>query len=136
MASGTEGQDDKIVRLRPAQLAASGGGPHDPGMEARVAKLEAAVEHLQGDMTEVRAALGRLEPKISEMAGNFPHLATKAEISQMIGAFPHLATKADLAKRPTIAGIIAIVAAIAAIASIPIWPAWMAAIKAISTSGH
>ncbi len=120
MARGAEGPDDKIVQLRPPQVAPSGGGPHDPGMEARVAKLEAAVEHLQADMTEVKTVLGRLEPKISEM----------------FGAFPHLATKEDVVKRPTVAGIVAIVAAIAAIASIPVWPAWMAAIRAVLTAGH
>jgi hypothetical protein len=118
MASGPE--EDKIVQLRPSQLASMGGGPHDPGMEARVAKLEAAMEHLQADMAEVKAVLGRLEPKISEM----------------FGAFPHLATKADVVKRPTVAGIIAIIAVIAAIASIPIWPAWISAIKSISAAGH
>ena len=113
MAQGEEAGHERVVQLRPEQLETGGGGPHDPGMEARVARLEA-------DMTEVRAALGRLEPKISEM----------------FGAFPHLATKAELGKRPTVAGIIAIVAVIAAIASMPIWPAWVAAIKAISTAGH
>jgi len=89
-------------------------------MEARVAKLEAAVEHLQSDMTEVKAVLGRIEPRIAEMAG----------------AFPHLATKADLAKRPTVAGIIAIVAMVAAVASMPIWPQWVAAIRAIASVSH
>jgi hypothetical protein len=100
--------------------APGGGGPHDPGTEARVAKLEAAVEHLQADMTEVRAALGRLEPKISEI----------------FGVLPHLATKADLEKRPTATQIATIVAAIAAIASIPIWPAWVAAIKSFSPGSN
>ncbi|HEX3883510.1 MAG TPA: hypothetical protein VHW66_12690 [Stellaceae bacterium] len=89
-------------------------------MEARVAKLEAAVEHLQSDMTEVKSMLGRIEPRISEMAG----------------AFPHLATKGDLAKRPTVAGLIAIVAMVAAVASMPIWPQWVSAIKAIASVGH
>jgi ferric-dicitrate binding protein FerR (iron transport regulator) len=117
MASGS---DDKIVPLRPEQVAPAGGGPHDPGTEARVAKLEAAVEHLQSDVTEVKAALGRIEPRIAEMAG----------------ALPHLATKADLARRPTVAGIIAIVALVAAVASMPIWPEWAAAIKAIASAGR
>lgn len=40
-----------------AGLASSGGGPHDPGMEARVAKLEAAVEHIQRDLADVKADL-------------------------------------------------------------------------------
>jgi hypothetical protein len=119
MARGTE-ESDNVVQLVPSHLAAAGGGPHDPGMGARVAKLEAAVERLQADMTDVKAVLGRLEPKISEM----------------FGAFPHLATKAEVVKRPTVAGIIAIVAVIAAIASIPIWPAWIAAVQALSSAGH
>jgi hypothetical protein len=120
MAGGQRSGDNKIVYLGSPPLATSGGGPHDPGMEARVAKLEAAVERLQADMTDVKTVLGRLEPKISEI----------------FGAFPHLATKADVVKRPTVAGIIAIVAAIAAIASIPIWPAWVAAIETLSATGH
>jgi hypothetical protein len=82
--------------------------------EGHIARLEIAVEHLQTDMAEVKAVLGRLEPRISEMFGAFPHLATKADVA---------AVKVDVAKRPTIAGIMAIVAVIAAIASVPIWPA-------------
>ena len=111
-------------------------GGDDPALEARVARLEAAVDRLQMDVSEVRTVVGRLEPKISEMAGAFPHLATKAEISQMLGTLPHLATKADLAKRPTIAGIIAIVALIAAIASVPIWPQGAAAIRTVAAAGR
>jgi hypothetical protein len=53
MARGTEGE--KIVQLRPEQLATAGGGPHDPGMEARVAKLEAHIEHIQGDLNEIKS---------------------------------------------------------------------------------
>ena len=119
MAQGEETGQDKVIPIRP-DLATAGGGPHDPGMEVRVARLEAALEHLHADMAEVKAVLGRLEPKISEM----------------FGACPHLATKADVVKRPTVAGIIAIVAVIATIASIPIWPAWIAAIQALSATGH
>ena len=35
-------------------LAQGGGGPHDPGMQARVAKLEAHIEHIQSDV-EIKA---------------------------------------------------------------------------------
>ncbi len=35
--------------------AASGGGPPDPGMDARVAKLEAHMEHIQSDITDIKA---------------------------------------------------------------------------------
>jgi len=33
----------------------TGGGPHDPGMEARVAKLEAHIEHIQRDITDIKS---------------------------------------------------------------------------------
>ena len=55
MARGTEGEGENIVQLRPSQLATAGGGPHDPGMEARVAKLEAHIEHIQGDINEIKS---------------------------------------------------------------------------------
>jgi hypothetical protein len=34
-----------------------GSGPHDPGMEARVAKLESDVGHIQIDMAEIKTDL-------------------------------------------------------------------------------
>ncbi len=35
-------------------LASGGSGPHDPGMEARVAKLESDVGHIQRDIAEIK----------------------------------------------------------------------------------
>lgn len=35
-------------------LAGGGSGPHDPGMEARVAKLESDVGHIQQDIGEIK----------------------------------------------------------------------------------
>ena len=56
----------------------SGLRAYDPGMEARVARLEE-------DMREVKGALGRLEPVIMRMdtfmTATFPHLATKADLA-------------------------------------------------------
>jgi uncharacterized coiled-coil protein SlyX len=120
MARGQEEQNDNVHQLRAGQLEVSGGGPQGPGIEARLARLEVVVAHLQSDLTEVKATLGRIAPEIYKMAGEMPHLATKAEV----------------AKRPTVAGIIAIVALVAAVASIPIWPEWVAAIKAIAAAGR
>lgn len=54
MARGEEPGDDKIVPIRP-DTRTTGGGPHDPGMEARVAKLEAHIEHIQSDITEIKS---------------------------------------------------------------------------------
>lgn len=117
MAPGSTGNGDVEAGTPPWS---PGGGARDSGMEARVARLEASVGHIQGNLTDIRAALARLEVRVAEIVGNLPHLATKAE----------------LGRRPTIAGIIAIVALIAAIASIPIWPEWAAAIKAIAAAGR
>jgi len=36
-------------------LAPAAGPPHDGGMEARVAKLEASMEHVQQDISELRS---------------------------------------------------------------------------------
>jgi hypothetical protein len=53
---------------------------YDPGMEARVARLEA-------DMQEVKGVLSRLEPVIMRMdtfiAATLPHLATKADLAEL-----------------------------------------------------
>ncbi len=54
---GGEEDGRKVIQLRPSQLAAAGGGPHDPGMEARVAKLEAHVEHIRSDLNEIKLDL-------------------------------------------------------------------------------
>jgi hypothetical protein len=37
-----------------AGVAMGGGGPHDPGMEARVAKLESDVGHIQRDVSDIK----------------------------------------------------------------------------------
>lgn len=126
MAQSEGARDDTLVSIEPELHLQAGAGSPSSGLQIRLARVEEAVDRLE-------AAIGRLEPKISEMAGAFPHLATKAEIAGMVAELPHLATKAELGKRPTVGGIIAIVAVIAAIASIPIWPEWGAAFKAIVT---
>ena len=63
-------------------VAGHGGGPYDPGMEARISRLEE-------DMRDVKSAVARLE-------------ATTIRIEAMLAAtLPHLATKAELAELPT-----------------------------------
>jgi len=61
--------DENVNLLRPATLAVSGGGPYDPGMEARIAKLESDVGHVRTDISDIKALLGRLAPRIDEMYG-------------------------------------------------------------------
>jgi ferric-dicitrate binding protein FerR (iron transport regulator) len=63
-------------------VAGRDGGPYDPAMETRVARLV-------DDMRETCSAIARLE-------------ATTVRIETMLAAtLPHLATKADLAEKPS-----------------------------------
>ena len=61
------------------------GGPYDPGMEARISRLEE-------DMRDVKAAVSRLEAttiRIEAMlAATLPHLATKAELAELRADLP------------------------------------------------
>lgn len=41
-------------RAHPARLASGGDPPHDGGMEARIAKLESAMEHVQQDIRDIK----------------------------------------------------------------------------------
>jgi len=81
-------------------LAGPPGGPYDPNMEARSARLEE-------DMHEVKATTGRLEMAIVRietlLTATLPHLATKAELNELrsemvagLAPIAHLATKAEL----------------------------------------
>jgi ribosomal protein L29 len=59
-------------------MADTGGPAHESGLDARVGRLES-------DVSEIRAILNRLAPRIDEMYGfltaRLPELATKAELT-------------------------------------------------------
>lgn len=62
---------EQSVRAANGQpIDGDGGGPHDSGMEARVARLEE-------DMKEVKQVLGRLEPMLIRMDERLNHLPDK-----------------------------------------------------------
>ena len=71
----------------------AGPHPYDPGMEARVARLEQ-------DMHEVKAVLSRLEPLIvridAVIGATLPTLATKAELVELGSGL-----RAELAEKPS-----------------------------------
>jgi len=51
--------------------ARDGGGPSDGGggdMEARVAKLEAHVEHIRDDITEMKSTLGTVSSQVTDLS--------------------------------------------------------------------
>lgn len=58
MARG-ESDENKVVQL--SGLGTAGGGPHDPGIEARVAKLEAHIEHIQNDLSEIKVDIREIK---------------------------------------------------------------------------
>jgi hypothetical protein len=79
---------ERIARLeasagREHLASAGGGGPHDPGMEPRVAKLEADVGHIRSDVGDIKTLLGRLAPRIDEMYGRQSSLATQQDIANI-----------------------------------------------------
>jgi hypothetical protein len=61
MARGETAGGGNVVNLGLPALATAGGGPHDPGMEARVAKLEAHIEHIQGDLNEIKSDIREIK---------------------------------------------------------------------------
>jgi hypothetical protein len=94
-------------------LAGGGSGPHDPGMETRVAKLESDVGHIRSDMTEIKGILGRLAPRIDEMYGKMPHLGTKEDLAKITAEIERRPTR-----RQTVADVALIVGVIAALITI------------------
>ncbi len=69
-----------------------GGGPHDPAMEARVAKLEACMEFVQRDLGEVRGdaraileRLGSIDSTLSGMKERMDRFPTKLQLSLWAG---------------------------------------------------
>ena len=53
--------------------------------------MEARVERLERDVTDIKATLGRLEPMIVSIHAQIPYLATKAELG---------AVRGELARKP------------------------------------
>ncbi|HEX3864012.1 MAG TPA: hypothetical protein VHY35_20195 [Stellaceae bacterium] len=57
MAKGEGGGREVVV----GPWATSGGGPYDPGMEPRVAKLEAHIEHIQRDLNDIKSDIREIK---------------------------------------------------------------------------
>ena len=73
-------------------LEQPGSGPYDPGMEARVSRLEQGMQDVQSAVGRLETTTGKLEERMARV-----ELAV-ARIEAMLGAtLPHLATKAEVA---------------------------------------
>jgi hypothetical protein len=81
-------------------MADRAGPVAEPGLEARVARLESDVGHIRGDIAEIKATLNRLAPLIDEfrgfMAATLPTLATKVELAELRAEL-----RLEIAQRPT-----------------------------------
>lgn len=98
-------------------LARGGDGPHDLGMEARVAKLESDVDHIKSDISEIKAILARLAPAIDRidafLQAMLPTLATKLELADL-----RLEIERRPTRRQTMADVALIVGTIGALITI------------------
>ena len=74
MAQAAHNQDSWGASSARRRLTSIGGGPHDPRMEERVAKLEA-------DVGEIKEVLKRLEPAITRLTVDVAEI--KGKVSQM-----------------------------------------------------
>jgi hypothetical protein len=61
MAEGEETRQDNVIPIKPDLQRSGGGGPRDPGMEVRVAKLEAHIEHIQQDVEEIKSDIREIK---------------------------------------------------------------------------
>ncbi len=68
-------------------VAQQGGGPYDPGMEARVPRLEEHMSDVKSAVATLDARTARLEVAVAEikamLTATLPHLATKAEVADL-----------------------------------------------------
>ena len=76
-----------------AGIASGGGGPHDPGMQARVTALEA-------DMKDMKAGIGRLEVGSATLGGRIDTLTERLHahgetLTRVEGAIRDLGSKVD-----------------------------------------
>jgi hypothetical protein len=108
-------------------------------MEARIARLEAAVDHIQEDVRDIKAALAQLVPVVNRMDGflqaTLPSLATRADVEREAASLrleierEAASLRLEIERRPTWARIVATLAVLAAIAAIPFWAEWVSAVK-------
>lgn len=91
-------------------LEESRSGPYDPGLEARVSRLEDRMVDISATLSELRASTGRLEAGFARLEAGFDRLTTgcsRVETGLTVlearfdATIPHLATKEQIAMLPT-----------------------------------
>lgn len=76
----------KITESRPPAPSANpvdgdGGGPHDPGMETRVTRLEVEFQHVRQDLDEIKADLNGLGQRLDRMDTRLGELPSKRDLN-------------------------------------------------------
>jgi hypothetical protein len=118
--------DDSVAPLsvpitEPIRAAAPAASRADhPGIEARIARLEADVGNIRSRYSDIKEILRHLEPRIYEMYGTLTYLATKEDISKL---------RTEMDRRPVWPWITTGIGVLALLASFPVWPQWLALFK-------
>lgn len=84
----------RIVNDDNPRLVETGGGPpHDGGMEARVAKLEATVDYIQRDIAEMRSSTAKMADELATARADLAvikvtltHMPTTLQMWMAVGA--------------------------------------------------
>ncbi|MTJ81758.1 MAG: hypothetical protein F8N37_12170 [Telmatospirillum sp.] len=77
---------------RPDAVANGGGGGHDGGMDDVLRRVSA----VEGDMKEVKAVLGRMEPLLIRMDERLRDMPTAKEFGELKGRVAQLPTTIQL----------------------------------------
>jgi len=63
-------------KLRVKELGGSGAGPHDPSMDARVARLEDDMKEVKADLQTVKTDLAAIRADLGYLKGRMENLPT------------------------------------------------------------
>lgn len=75
---------------RTLDVAAAGGGPHDPGMEARLAAVEARMNGLESRMDRLEGRMDGLDGRLRTVEQGIAAISAKIDVlvSQVVSKLP------------------------------------------------
>jgi hypothetical protein len=78
--------DLSAYREKPTALESSGGGGDSTGMEPRIAKLEAHMEHVLADTSQLKADVGKMRVDVATLVERIAALPSKGFIVGVVVA--------------------------------------------------
>ncbi|MEQ3672379.1 hypothetical protein [Pseudophaeobacter sp.] len=84
MSGKNRSRDEMLADL--ASLPGGSGGGNSGGMEPRVAKLEASVEHIAADVVAMRSDVANARERLAALEVKVDHLPTKGFIVTVVAA--------------------------------------------------